>query len=377
MLPMLKMLPALRRLRMLSTLAMLLRLNRLVPANLPCAQGARLGPRLDGRRPKGRATRAPLEAISGREASARGRCIGIELSFPWAARLRGIVPPAQSVASRATTLHGPCRMSVGSHGLPHGRRQDVEGGMISNSVELVQGRRAGARPGVYTCTPMARGNGSPESGVRHSKAPGTSALFAARPGARQTIGEMCYPTGTGTGCSTCEWCRAAARGMLPLCEVAHSSSQRSTACARCWAFSEPLISLHLRWAGTRLWLACSPPSASAWTWSNERSFKVTGSWHKAQIQLPLASADCARMCPSSTARTEPRTPRRRAPLLSRNARRRTMSIIQSSNDGGHSSWGAGRGRGADGAAGRGTCVEGAVTCVWMPGTRGGVCTIRG
>lgn len=112
MLPMLKMLPALRRLRMLSTLAMLLRLNRLVPANLPCAQGARLGPRLDGRRPKGRATRAPLEAISGREASARGRCIGIELSFPWAARLRGIVPPAQSVASRATTLHGPCRISV-------------------------------------------------------------------------------------------------------------------------------------------------------------------------------------------------------------------------------------------------------------------------
>src|SRR5258705_8059294 len=41
------------------------------------------------------------------------------------------------------------------------------------------------------------------------------------------------------------------------------------------------------------------------------------------------------MCASSTARTVPRTPRRRAPLFSRSARRRTMSIIQSSNVGGH------------------------------------------
>jgi hypothetical protein len=47
------------------------------------------------------------------------------------------------------------------------------------------------------------------------------------------------------------------------------------------------------------------------------------------------------MCASSTARTVPRTPRRRAPLFSRSARRRTMSIIQSSKVGGHARFTAG------------------------------------
>src|SRR5258707_15516315 len=47
------------------------------------------------------------------------------------------------------------------------------------------------------------------------------------------------------------------------------------------------------------------------------------------------------MCASSTARTVPRTPRRRAPLFSRSARRRTISIIQSANVGGHARFTAG------------------------------------